>query len=341
LQKLISQLEILGESIPEILKKSAIRKQSLDDLFNNLKIYEAEVKSSSPSSHNTKNIAFVSSNNTDNTNESVSAISSVSAASSKAPVSTLPNHDQLVAMIGAFRLMKNLQIIPSRHLPPHVHQVPQALKMRDNALVELRKKFEKAKKEKDELKLTLEKFQTSIKNLSKLLESQISDKTGLGYDNQLFKSQVFNCDELNSSDSDDSMPTSPVHDRYKSGEGYHVVHPPYTRTFMPPKLDLVFSDAPPASTTVLNVVHVDSSTNKTIMEMSKTFRPDALIIEDWTYDFEYEYKPESVSNQKEPSFIQTTEQVKTPRASVKTAEHPKQAKNLRTVHQVPQALKMR
>nr|GEW89162.1 putative ribonuclease H-like domain-containing protein [Tanacetum cinerariifolium] len=189
------------------------------------------------------------------------------------------------------------------------------MKKLDNALVELRKKFEKAKKEKDELKLTLEKFQTSIKNLSKLLESQISDKTGLGYDNQLFKSQVFNCDELNSSDSDDSMPTSPVHDRYKSGEGYHVVHPPYTRTFMPPKLDLVFSDAPPASTTVLNVVHVNSSTNKTRKEMSKTLRPDALIIEDWTSDFEYEYKPESVSNQKEPSFIQTTEQVKTPRAS--------------------------
>nr|GFD10007.1 hypothetical protein [Tanacetum cinerariifolium] len=30
--------------------------------------------------------------------------------------------------------------------------------LRDNALVELRKKFEKAKKERDELKLTLEKF---------------------------------------------------------------------------------------------------------------------------------------------------------------------------------------
>nr|GEV86839.1 putative ribonuclease H-like domain-containing protein [Tanacetum cinerariifolium] len=38
--------------------------------------------------------------------------------------------------------------------------------LRDNALVELRKKFEKAEKERDELKLTLEKFQTSSKNLS-------------------------------------------------------------------------------------------------------------------------------------------------------------------------------
>ncbi|GJZ14758.1 hypothetical protein Tco_0550435 [Tanacetum coccineum] len=42
--------------------------------------------------------------------------------------------------------------------------------LRDNALTELRKKFEKAEKERDDLKLTLEKFEKSSKNLSKLLE---------------------------------------------------------------------------------------------------------------------------------------------------------------------------
>ncbi|GJY76193.1 hypothetical protein Tco_0481309 [Tanacetum coccineum] len=36
--------------------------------------------------------------------------------------------------------------------------------LRDNALTELRKKFEKAKKERDDLKLTLEKFENSSKN---------------------------------------------------------------------------------------------------------------------------------------------------------------------------------
>nr|GEW55079.1 ribonuclease H-like domain-containing protein [Tanacetum cinerariifolium] len=40
--------------------------------------------------------------------------------------------------------------------------------LRDNALAELRKKFEKAEKERDELKLTLDKFQTSSKNLTAL-----------------------------------------------------------------------------------------------------------------------------------------------------------------------------
>ncbi|GJW01969.1 putative ribonuclease H-like domain-containing protein [Tanacetum coccineum] len=40
--------------------------------------------------------------------------------------------------------------------------------LRDNALTELRKIFEKAEKERDDLKLTLEKFENSSKNLSKL-----------------------------------------------------------------------------------------------------------------------------------------------------------------------------
>ncbi|GKA77078.1 putative ribonuclease H-like domain-containing protein [Tanacetum coccineum] len=55
--------------------------------------------------------------------------------------------------------------------------------LRDNALVEYKKKLEKAEKERDELKLTLEKFQNSSKSLNNLLESQVSDKfkTGLGY----------------------------------------------------------------------------------------------------------------------------------------------------------------
>nr|GFC69572.1 hypothetical protein [Tanacetum cinerariifolium] len=79
----------------ELKARADLEEQSLDDLFNNLKIYEAEVKSSTTSSQNTQNIAFVSSNNTDSTNESVNVIPSVSAASSKATVYTLPNVDSL------------------------------------------------------------------------------------------------------------------------------------------------------------------------------------------------------------------------------------------------------
>nr|GEU30810.1 hypothetical protein [Tanacetum cinerariifolium] len=186
-------------------------------------IYEAEVKSSSSTSHNIQNIAFVSSQNTDNTNESVSVVASDSADSTKPPAFILPSVDNLsdaeemdlkwqmamltmrakrflqrtgrnlgangttsigfditklecynrhrrghfarecrspkdtrnkdtqrrnvpveilllmhwyhsmmvlVAMIGAFRQMKNQQIMPSCYLPPQVQQVLQVLTVR-------------------------------------------------------------------------------------------------------------------------------------------------------------------------------------------------------------------
>nr|GEV49006.1 ribonuclease H [Tanacetum cinerariifolium] len=68
----------------------------------------------------------------------------------------------------------------------------------DKAITELRHKFEKAKKERDDLKLTLKKFKGSSKNLSRLLDSQQSDKfmTGLGYDSQGVDSQMLSKPDL-------------------------------------------------------------------------------------------------------------------------------------------------
>nr|GEV68305.1 ribonuclease H-like domain-containing protein [Tanacetum cinerariifolium] len=314
--------------------KADLEDQSLDDVFNNLKIYAAEVKSSSFTNHNTQNIAFVSSQNTDSTNESVSVVPSVFAASTKVPVSALPNVDNLsddviysfftsqsnspqldnddLKQIDAddleemdlnfqadekpinYALMAftssssssfdnevapclesvKARLVVYQHNENVFEEDIKLLKLdvmlRDNALVEPKKKFGKAKKERDELKQTLEKYQTSSKNLSKLLESQISDKTRLGYDNQLFNSTVFDCDELISFDSDESVPTSLVHGR---------------------------SSAP--------------------------------IIEDWVFDSEDESGGEPMSTQKEPSFVQPTKHVKTPKTSVKPVEHPTQAEHLR------------
>nr|GEU98001.1 putative ribonuclease H-like domain-containing protein [Tanacetum cinerariifolium] len=201
--------------------------------------------------------------------------------------------------------------------------------LRDNALVELRKKFEKAEQERDELKLKLENFQTSSKNLSKLLASQITDKTGLGYDNQVFNSTMFDYDELISSESDVSMPTSPMHDRYKLGDGYHVVPPPYTATFMPPKPDLVFHDASIVNETVPIVLNVKPIPTKPNKDFSQSNRPSAPIIEDWVSDSEDESEGEHMPTQKAPSFVQTFEHVKTPRPFVKPFEHPIPTENLK------------
>nr|GEY01921.1 hypothetical protein [Tanacetum cinerariifolium] len=315
-KKLISQLEILGESLSQedinlkFLRslptewrthtfiwrnKTDLKEQSLDDLFNSLKIYDAEVK--------------------------ISVVAGVSAASAKVPVSALPSVDTLSnaiiysffasqsnspqldnddlkqidrtgrnlrangttsmgfdmskvecynchrkrhftrecsvmgweAMTGAFRKKKNQSNMPSWLSPPQVLPVlimrksqfdvisyktglesvearllvyqqnetvfekdTKLLKLnvqlRDNALVVLRQKFKKEEQERDELKLKLEKFQTSSKNLSQLLTSQTNDKTILSYDNHVFTSSMFDCNEMFSSKSDVSMHASPVYD---------------------------------------------------------------------------------------------------------------------------------
>nr|GFA72514.1 ribonuclease H-like domain-containing protein [Tanacetum cinerariifolium] len=52
------------------------------------------------------------------------------------------------------------------------------VKLRDNALVKNTKKLEKEEKERDELKLTLEKFQNSSKSLNNLLKNQEVIKNG-------------------------------------------------------------------------------------------------------------------------------------------------------------------
>nr|GEY09460.1 ribonuclease H-like domain-containing protein [Tanacetum cinerariifolium] len=55
-----------------------------------------------------------------------------------------------------------------------------------------------------------------------------------------------------SHESDNRVPKNLENDRYKIGERYHVVPPLYTRTFLPPKLDWVFTDDPNASNVVLS-----------------------------------------------------------------------------------------
>nr|GEV33495.1 hypothetical protein [Tanacetum cinerariifolium] len=351
----------------EILEKSAIRvenshfdleEQSLDDLFNNLKIYEAEVKGLSTSIQNTQNIAFVSSNNTNSANESVNVVLDVSAATSKALVSTLLNVDSLgdvMAMLtmrarrflqrtrrnlgenGTAAIGFDMSKVECYNCHKRGHFARECRSLRHNKNKDTPRRtvpvevstsnalVSQSKKERDDLKLTLEKFWTSSKNLSKLLESQVSDKTSLGYD-----SQLFDCEELHSHESNNSVPKSPVNDRYKLGEGYHVVLPPYTGTFMPSKPNLVFNNAPNASETITNI---ESSSNKPSKDMSKTLRPDVPIIEDWTSDSEGETENESVPKQKLPSFVPTSEHVKTPRESIKKVEHSKQAKNLRINYQ--------
>ncbi|GJZ40185.1 ribonuclease H-like domain-containing protein [Tanacetum coccineum] len=64
--------------------KPEIDTLSLDDFYNNLKIYEPEVKGTSSSSTNTQNVAFVSSNSTSSTNGAANTTQGATTASTQA-----------------------------------------------------------------------------------------------------------------------------------------------------------------------------------------------------------------------------------------------------------------
>ncbi|GJU18564.1 hypothetical protein Tco_1146530 [Tanacetum coccineum] len=194
------------------------------------------------------------------------------------------------------------------------------VQMKDISIKDLKNQLEDAIKEKDDLKLKLEKFEESSKNLTKLINSQISakDKTGLGYDSQMNESElnnihmnesevvhsVFNSRE---SDVDDSL----VNDRFKTGEGFHTFPPPYIGNYMPPRPDLsftgldesVFQSAMRKTTTSVPETETSiSKTSKDIVEKPKTVRPSAPIIEEWDTDNDNDSVFRPKSDQTKPKF---------------------------------------
>ncbi|GJQ90963.1 putative ribonuclease H-like domain-containing protein [Tanacetum coccineum] len=122
------------------------------------------------------------------------------------------------------------------------------LKCREIKINNLNLELEKVVKERDELKLKIEKWEESSKNLDELLNSQMSarDKTGLGYGTQLnemsnnsktdseISLSVF---DVRSSDEE----STPANDRSSKADGYHVVPPPITGNFLTPRADISFA----------------------------------------------------------------------------------------------------
>nr|GFA03044.1 hypothetical protein [Tanacetum cinerariifolium] len=117
---------------------------------------------------------------------------------------------------------------------------------------------------------------------------------------------MFDCDDYLSSGSDESFPPSPIYDRYKSGNGYHAVPPPYTGTFMPPEPGLVFNNAPNDVETDHPAFTVNHSPTKPDQDLSHIHRPSAPIIEDWVSDSNDE--SETKTPQNVPNFVQSTKQ---------------------------------
>ncbi|GJQ98724.1 putative ribonuclease H-like domain-containing protein [Tanacetum coccineum] len=116
LQKLVSQLEILGEALSqEDVNQKLLRSLSpewnthdvvwrnkpeleimiMNDLYKNLKVYEPEVKGTSNSNTSTQNMTFVSSNNSGSTDKEVNTAHGVSAVSTQVSAANSTNVDNL------------------------------------------------------------------------------------------------------------------------------------------------------------------------------------------------------------------------------------------------------
>ncbi|GJS18049.1 putative ribonuclease H-like domain-containing protein [Tanacetum coccineum] len=444
--------------------KSDLDTLSMDDLYNNLKVYEAEIKGQSSSNSNSHNVAFVSSDNTSSTNEAVNTTNDVSAASSQgqatsstygagmlyhkgerflkktgrnlnfngketvsfdktkvecynchmkghfdreckapksqgirnryalrrnAPMDTSTTNALVVQDgiggydwsfqaeegITNFALMaytsqgssssdsevhtcskdclksyetlqkqydqqrealnkSNLEIIgyqmglESLEARIVVHEKNEAVyeediaflkydvQVKDISIKELKNQLEEALKEKDDLKLKLEKFDESSKNLTKLINSQISakDKASLGYDSQMNESEVVHS-VFNSRESD--VDDSPINDRFKTGKGFHAVPSPYTRNYMPSRPDLSFAglDDFVYKTKMSEIETSISKNSKDIVEKPKTIRSSAPIIKDWDTDSDNDSVFRPKSDQTKPkltkvNFVKSNENIK-------------------------------
>ncbi|GJV63192.1 putative ribonuclease H-like domain-containing protein [Tanacetum coccineum] len=163
--------------------------------------------------------------------------------------------------------------------------------LKEVAVTELRRKLELAQKQKDEIQLTVEKYENSSKSLSKLIDCQIVDKC-------------------------------------KTGLGYNAVPPPYTGNFMPLKPDLSFSsleefkNEPIVSEPTVKKLVVETSEAKDSADKPKVVKKNngALIIKDWVFDSEEKEMPQDKIQKKtvKPSFakiefVKSKKQVKSPR----------------------------
>ncbi|GKB86137.1 ribonuclease H-like domain-containing protein [Tanacetum coccineum] len=154
-------------------------------------------------------------------------------------------------------------------------------------LTELKRKLDLATKEKDEVQLTVQKFENSSKSLSKLLDIQIMDKC-------------------------------------KTRLGYNAVPPPYTGNFMPPKSDLVYhslDDFVEVNESVSEFV-VEKPTFET-NEPKNARKENIAPIKDWVSDSDEENVPKvkTVEMFNKPSFakinfVKSTKQVKSPRKTL-------------------------
>nr|GEU39079.1 hypothetical protein [Tanacetum cinerariifolium] len=357
--------EAAWSSIPLIMRnKPGIDNLNIDDLYNNLKVYEAVIKGSSGSSSNSQNVAFVSAERTSSTNE-LNAAYSVSTAighSSQAQGSSSYANELMFSFFANQSSSpqldnKDLEQIDQDDLEeidlkyqvamlyeeegtlPGIAEQPgtqekgvemigmQEKEATDFALMAFtsnpssssnsNSELYAALREK-ELKAKLEKFETSLKNLTKLLDSQISAKvkTGLGYDSQFNEKGVLDVKEeevtetvFDNRSSDDK--NSLANDRFKKDDSIYKFKISETVT----SLTIDEKNAP--------------ETSAACVEKPKEDRSSAPLIQDWDTDSDNDsvFRPEHIPAK--IYFVKASESVNHVKyvKPVKTAEQTEKSKH--------------
>ncbi|GKE98618.1 hypothetical protein Tco_0021969 [Tanacetum coccineum] len=144
---------------------------------------------------------------------------------------------------------------------------------------------------------------------------------------------VFNNRE---SDVDDNL----VNDRFKIGEGFYAVPPPYIGNYMPPRPDLSFAGLDESvfmsalrktTTSVPENETTTSKTSKERMEEPKTVRSSAPLIEEWESDSDDDCVIRPLIEQNKPSYakINFVKSNENTRKSIIEQHTYRQAENLR------------
>ncbi|GJS64593.1 ribonuclease H-like domain-containing protein [Tanacetum coccineum] len=206
-----------------------------------------------------------------------------------------------------------------------------------------KKLLAEAQKEKEDLKAKVEKWQNSSKNLSKLLNTQMSanDKFGLGYGDHRYDGILSYENEVLQSvfmNKESDLENQPLNDRF--ADGMHAVPPPMTGNYMPtgPEIEIDYSQftygpkqtqpsesesqSSECDTCESNISTEPSElvsepvVNESNVECQPKVWSDAPIIEEYESDSEDECVSIPTKQQETPSFA--NQQVKTPRENVKS-----------------------
>ncbi|GJT15630.1 ribonuclease H-like domain-containing protein [Tanacetum coccineum] len=206
-----------------------------------------------------------------------------------------------------------------------------------------KKLLAEAQKEKEDLKAKVEKWQNSSRNLSKLLNTQMSanDKFGLGYGDHRYDGILSYENEVLQSvfmNKESDLENQPLNDRF--ADGMHAVPPPMTGNYMPsgPDIEIDYSqftygpkqtqpsESESQSSECDNCEsNISTETSElvsepVVIESNVESQPkvwsDAPIIEEYESDSEDECVSIPTKQQETPSFA--NQQVKTPRENVKS-----------------------